>query len=108
MNRHLNLPARAFVLRFCMDPKAELIDVRTYTEFAKGHIDGAKNIPSALREVWMALSKEKNYYLYWRVGGRSTAVAYEMARAGFNVVTLDDHMDELRAKMDDLIVSGAY
>jgi len=107
MNRHLNLTARAFVLRYCLDPKAVMIDVRTASEYAQGHIDGAHNIPSALREAWLALSKDKHYYLYCRVGGRSTAMAYEMSRVGFDVVTLDDHMDELKAKMDELIVSGA-
>ena len=66
------------------------LDVRTQTEFAEGHIDGAINIDamSADFEVTIAsLKKTNNYYLICRSGARSASACIKMANAGFTTLT---------------------
>ena len=63
---------------------ATLVDVRTPAEYARGHIDGARNIP--LQEI-AARSKElpkgKPVVVYCASGMRSAAAASSLRRAGF-------------------------
>ena len=85
-----------FLLRGKRIPSAEakklvadgalLVDVRTASEFASGHLDGAKNIPldqlqSRLDELG---DKEKAIILYCRSGARSNAALKTLKGAGFS------------------------
>ena len=73
-------------------PAGNVIDVRTASEFAEGHVQGARNIDiqnGDFENALETLDKEATYNVYCRSGRRS-AVAVEMMRnAGFtNVVDL--------------------
>ncbi len=53
---------------------AQIIDVRTPTEFNAGHIDGAINIDfdnSTFKREVSKLDKSKTYFIYCRSGNRS-------------------------------------
>ncbi len=66
---------------------AQLIDVRTPEEFAKGHIEGARNI-DWLGSDFMAqaakLDKTKPVLLYCAAGGRSEEALEAMKMAGYS------------------------
>ena len=67
---------------------ARLIDVRTPSEFAAGHIPGAINIP--LQQLDSRLTelqpKETPVVLYCRSGNRSGSAARMLKNAGFTAV----------------------
>ena len=67
---------------------AQLLDVRTPSEFSQGHIDGALNIP--VGEIQGRLSeltsKSKPVVVYCRSGGRSAKAAKLLTTAGFEAV----------------------
>jgi rhodanese-related sulfurtransferase len=73
-------------------PAGNVIDVRTASEFAEGHVQGARNLDiqnGDFENALETLDKDATYNVYCRSGRRS-AVAVEMMRnAGFtNVVDL--------------------
>jgi len=66
---------------------AVLLDVRSPSEFASGHLSGAKNIPvqelgSRLKEL---PPKGKTIVVYCRSGGRSAAAASKLKTVGYDV-----------------------
>ena len=66
------------------------LDVRTPTEFAEGHIDGAINIDVMSADFVAkieSLKKTNNYYLICRSGGRSSSACVKMANAEFTTLT---------------------
>jgi rhodanese-related sulfurtransferase len=67
---------------------ALLLDVRTPSEFASGHIDGAENIP--LQELGGRLSeipsKDSDVIVYCRSGHRSSQAKAMLEKAGFSKV----------------------
>jgi len=66
-----------------------IIDVRTPSEFASGHLQGAQNIDiqsSTFSEQIGTLDKGANYVVYCRSGNRSAAAVAEMEAAGFTNV----------------------
>jgi len=66
------------------------LDVRTQTEFAGGHIDGAINIDVMSADFGAkieSLKKTNNYYVMCRSGGRSASACSTMANAGFTTLT---------------------
>ena len=67
---------------------ASLVDVRTAQEFARGHLDGARNIP--VHEIGARAKKEiprgKPVVVYCASGMRSAAAASVLRRAGFEKV----------------------
>ena len=68
---------------------AVIIDVRTPEEVAMGKIPGALEInyfDSDFLEQILALEKEKPYYMYCKVGGRSAKAARLMINNGFTKV----------------------
>jgi rhodanese-related sulfurtransferase len=73
-------------------PAAKVIDVRTATEFAEGHVKGARNLDIQNGDFEMSLvdlDKEASYSVYCRSGNRSAAAVELMRNAGFtNVVDL--------------------
>ena len=68
------------------DGNFTVIDVRTPGEFAEGYIEGALNIDISspdFAEKIPLLDKDKNYLIYCRTGGRSSAAQGFMEKAGF-------------------------
>ena len=74
--------------RQLVDAGARLVDVRTPTEFAAGHIPGAVNIP--LQQLEGRLEelqpKDQTLVLYCRSGNRSSTAARVLKGAGFSAV----------------------
>lgn len=68
-----------------------IIDVREPTEFAKGHILNAINIPRGILEMRL-IEQIKNpdapLFLYCATGGRATLAAQSLAILGYNNVTV--------------------
>jgi phage shock protein E len=80
-----------------------VIDVRTPTEFAAGHIAGARNIDVEAADFGSriaSLDKKASYLVYCRSGRRSAIAADQMAAAGFS-----DIVDG--GAMADLVAAGA-
>ena len=68
-------------------PDTVLLDVRTPSEFAAGHIAGAVNIDvesATFPQLVAALDPTKNYAVYCRSGSRSKAAMSAMEQAGFS------------------------
>ena len=80
------------VAQLTLVPAGNVIDVRTASEFAESHVQGARNLDiqnGDFEKALETLDKDATYNVYCRSGRRS-AVAVEMMRnAGFtNVVDL--------------------
>lgn len=69
------------------EPDAQLIDVRTAEEYAKGHLPGAVNV-DWLEDGFVGktagLDKTKPVLLYCAAGGRSEEALEAMKKAGFS------------------------
>ncbi len=74
MGKTTKLSGSEFIKAYTGTPNAVLVDVRTPSEFASGHIDQAVNIdfenPSFATEV-KKLDTTKTYFVYCRSGNRS-------------------------------------
>ena len=67
----------------------QLVDVRTPEEFAKGHVDGAKNInfnAADFDNQITQLDKTKPVFIYCHSGGRSGKAYKKMKANGFTTV----------------------
>jgi len=72
------------------DPGAQVVDVRTAEEFAKGHIAGALNndwLENGFMERARTLDPAKPVLVYCAAGGRSEEAAAALRKAGFTNVT---------------------
>lgn len=92
-----NLSAREYVE---VDKKdATLLDVRTQREYDYGHLQGAILIDiyrSNFRDEINKLDKEKKYFVYCKVGSRSSSAVKYMVQSGFkNVCNLDGGIVQL-------------
>ena len=71
------------------DSRAVLLDVRRPTEFAQGHLPGARNIdvqnPEFARRI-INLDPTRPTYVYCRSGARSAVAATQLKVAGFGHV----------------------
>jgi rhodanese-related sulfurtransferase len=80
-----------------------VIDVRTPSEYAAGHIAGAQNIDVEAADFGSkiaSLDKKASYLVYCHSGRRSAIAADQMAAAGFtNIVD--------GGAMADLVAAGA-
>jgi rhodanese-related sulfurtransferase len=67
---------------------ARLVDVRSPTEFASGHLPGALNIPMGelAGRIGEVGAKERPVVVYCRSGARSASAAGLLKRAGFTSV----------------------
>lgn len=68
-------------------PDTLLLDVRTPSEFAAGHITGAVNIDveaATFPQLVATLDPAKNYAVYCRSGNRSKVAMTAMGQAGFS------------------------
>ena len=72
-----------------LTPAPIVIDVRSATEFAEGHVQGAINLDlenGAFQAKLSSLDNSVGYALYCRSGRRSAIAAELMATAGFTEV----------------------
>jgi len=77
-----------------------VVDVRTPTEYAAGHIAGAQNIDveaSDFASRISSLDKKGAYLVYCRSGRRSAIAVDQMAAAGFTDIVDGGAMDALVA-----------
>ena len=74
-----------------------LIDVRSPGEYAQGHIEGAKNIPTPgiIFNADHLLDKEKEYHIICHSGQRSGATCAQLEDKGFKVVDVLGGMSAL-------------
>jgi len=74
------------------DSSVVILDVRTATEFAEGHIQGAILIDQGqsdfVEKAKAALPKEKTVAVYCRSGRRSANAAGKLADVGYKCVNL--------------------
>jgi rhodanese-related sulfurtransferase len=79
-----------------------ILDVRTESEFASGHIPGAVNIPhdELLRRIGeLDAGSDGEIVVYCEVGGRAEKAASELRKAGFSeVLHLQGDMRAWRAR----------
>ena len=71
------------------DFHAIVLDVRTPEEYREGHIEGAVNMDfyaDGFEKQLEKLDKEKSYFVYCTVGGRSSSAAKMMHDKGFQKV----------------------
>ena len=77
------------VKRFSATPGAVLLDVRTRSEYAGGHIPGSRNIP--LQEIQKAPSaiprKDTPLFVYCYSGARSRQAVNRLQKMGYTNVT---------------------
>jgi thioredoxin len=81
-----NIDATSFNSKLKQNPKAQLVDVRTAGEFAKGHIQNAKNMDvsgSDFKQKVGALDKNTAVYLYCLSGARSSNAMRTLSSMGF-------------------------
>ena len=99
-----NVDAITFLAK-AQSGNVQVIDVRTYGEFASGHLQGALNIDvesGAFDSGIANLDKTATYALYCRSGRRSTLAAERMAEAGFtNIINFN------AGGFDQLAAAGA-
>ncbi len=81
----------------------QLVDVRTATEYADGHIPNSVNIDvlaENFAERIATLDKSRPVALYCRSGRRSKSAAEQAAKLGFTVVELDGGVLSWRGKLE--------
>lgn len=78
--------------RLIAEKEVQLVDVRTPSEYAEGHISGAVNMDvqgESFAEQVKTLDKERPVALYCRSGRRSKLAAEQVSQAGYEVVELN-------------------
>ncbi len=68
-----------------------LVDVRTPEEFAKGHLENARNVnwlAEGFRSYFDSIPKDRKLFLYCKKGGRSAKAAAVLDSLGFEVIDL--------------------
>ena len=83
-----NVDAETFLTEIKSE-NVQIIDVRTLSEYASGHLLGSLNInvESGTFDTDIAnLDKDATYAIYCRSGRRSTVAAEKMAEAGFTKI----------------------
>ena len=92
-NAKTNVDANAFNELVKANNQAQLIDVRSPEEFAKGHLINALNFDwngNEFDKQVSSLNKEASVFVYCLSGGRSAAAAAQLRSAGFkNVIELN-------------------
>ncbi|MGB4657928.1 MAG: rhodanese-like domain-containing protein [Mobilitalea sp.] len=74
--------------------KAEIIDIREPSEYSRGSLKAAKNIPmgNILAEPDKYLKKDKTYYIMCQSGARSGRTTKSLTKLGFNVINVSGGM----------------
>ncbi|MFC1494836.1 rhodanese-like domain-containing protein, partial [Thermodesulfobacteriota bacterium] len=89
-----------------LDPENLLVDVRTPSEYASGHIKNAVNIPfNKIAEdiKYFAPDKEKTIVVYCQSGGRANFAAKKLKDLGYrNIINAGKYKDlkALEAKQE--------
>lgn len=86
-----------------LPPQALLIDVRTAGEYARGHVDGAVNLPldRFAREVEMLVpDKDVPVVLYCMSGARSGSACDLMRKLGYQQVVNGGSAGALALRVD--------
>jgi len=90
-------------------PDAQILDVRTASEYQSGHIANALQAnwldPREFNNRTQYLDKSKTIYIYCQSGGRSASAQTALIQAGFNVVNLEGGISNWR--MQEMPVEGA-
>lgn len=78
---------------YIAQPNVQLVDVRTPSEYAEGHLSNATNVDvmnsNFEKDAEKSLSKEKPVAVYCRSGKRSKKAASILAGKGYKVIELD-------------------
>ena len=86
-----NVDVQAFS-ELVRDSNVVILDVRTTSEFAEGHIEGALNIDQGqsdfIEKAKAALPADKKIAIYCRSGRRSANAANKLAAEGYSCVNL--------------------
>jgi rhodanese-related sulfurtransferase len=89
-------------------PGAQILDVRTASEYQSGHIANALQAnwldPQEFKKRTQHLDKSKMIYIYCQSGGRSASAQAALIDAGFKVVNLEGGMSNWR--MQQMPVEG--
>lgn len=88
-SQQTNLAPQAFSQKIAQLPNEVILDVRTPTEYADGHIEGARNIDwnaPNFKEGISTLDKSTPVLVYCLSGGRSSEAAAALRKAGFKQV----------------------
>ena len=76
------------IVEFGTVPGALLLDVRSRSEYANGHIPGSRNLP--LKEIdtveELAADKGASIFVYCQSGGRSSRAKRELQSLGYSDV----------------------
>jgi rhodanese-related sulfurtransferase len=101
------LPVNEFQIAI-QKQNVQVLDVRTATEFAGGHIKNALqanwNDSKEFESRTQHLNKNATVYVYCQAGGRSAAAQSYLMEKGFKVVNLEGGMSNW--KMNNLPVEG--
>lgn len=83
-----------------VDAEVKWVDVRLPSEYRRGHLFGAMNLPlNTLRIKNKLLNGKKFYVLCCSTGRRSAAAAFLLKEAGLNVAILDGGINALNEEM---------
>ena len=95
------LPAAAFQVAI-QKQNIQILDVRTATEYASGHIKNAMqanwNDQKEFENRTQYLDKQKTVYVYCQAGGRSAAAQAYLIEKGFDVVNLEGGLSNWKVK----------
>ncbi len=71
-------------------PEYNIIDIREESEYYKGHIYNAVNIPEKelLKNYNLYLNKNQTYYIYCNLGNKSKKVCQILEIIGYDVVNM--------------------
>ncbi len=101
----VNIDAEEFYIDLPFDPKLKVVDVRRETEFADGHVLGARNIPlETLTDpgTMAEFADTDNIYIHCAGGYRSTIATSLFKRQGIhNLHNITGGWDEIK-KLDGL------
>jgi rhodanese-related sulfurtransferase len=84
-----DLAATDFMAGISSDQNIVILDVRTTSEFAAGHLKGAIKMDFLSGEFAQKLDSldiSKSYYVYCRSGNRSSAACKQLAKVGCDKV----------------------
>lgn len=81
-----------------LSPNYEIIDIRSQTEYIKGHIYNARNIDmnKLLNENDKYLDKSKTYYIYCSFGNKSKKVCEMLTLLGYDVINVYGGYDSFK------------
>ncbi|WP_367916231.1 thioredoxin domain-containing protein [Leadbetterella sp. DM7] len=85
----VKLSAKEFADKIKSTPGAQVVDVRTPSEFKAGHIKDASNVDISsgeFKNMAAAIDKSKPVFVYCLSGGRSASAARYLTSQGYNEV----------------------